>query len=52
VLAGSSEQMVAEVRAFADVGVSHLAVDFAETDSARAVALIERFDAEVVAAFR
>jgi alkanesulfonate monooxygenase SsuD/methylene tetrahydromethanopterin reductase-like flavin-dependent oxidoreductase (luciferase family) len=52
VLAGSLEQMVAEVNAFADVGVSHLAVDFAETDPDKAVALIERFDAEVVAAFR
>jgi probable F420-dependent oxidoreductase len=52
VLAGTPEQMVAEVRAFADVGVSHIAVDFAETDPARAVELMERFDSEVIAAFR
>ena len=52
VLAGTPEQMVAEIQAFADVGASHLAVDFAETNTEKAVALIERFDAEVVAAFR
>jgi probable F420-dependent oxidoreductase len=52
VMAGTPEQMIAEARAFEDVGVSHLAVDFAETDPKTAVALIERFDAEVVSAFR
>jgi probable F420-dependent oxidoreductase len=52
VIAGTPEQMIAEVRAFEEVGVSHLAVDFAETDPQKAVALIERFDSEVVAAFR
>ncbi len=52
VMAGTPEQMIGEVRAFAEVGASHLAVDFNETDPATAVALIERFDAEVVAAFR
>ena len=51
-LAGTPEQMVGEIRSFADVGLSHIAVDFAETDPARCVALIEKFDAEVVAAFR
>lgn len=52
VMAGTPEQMIAEVRAFENVGLSHLAVDFAQTDPATAVALVERFDAEVVAAFR
>ena len=51
-LAGTSEQMVGEIRAFQEVGVSHVAVDFAETDTSRCVELIERFDAEVCAAFR
>jgi probable F420-dependent oxidoreductase len=51
-LAGTPEQMAGEIRAFAEVGVGHLAFDFAETDPDRAVALMERFDAEVLAAFR
>jgi probable F420-dependent oxidoreductase len=51
-LAGTPEQMVGEIRSFAEVGVSHIAVDFAETDAARCVALIEKFDGEVVTAFR
>ena len=51
-LAGTSEHMVAEIRAFGELGVSHVALDFVETDPDRCVALIERFDAEVCAAFR
>jgi probable F420-dependent oxidoreductase len=51
-LGGTSGQMVAELRAFAEVGVSHVALDFAETDPDRCVTLLERFDAEVCAAFR
>ena len=51
-LAGTPEQMVGEIRAFAEVGLSHIAFDFVETDPERSVALIEKFDAEVVAAFR
>jgi probable F420-dependent oxidoreductase len=51
-LAGTPEQMIGEIRSFADVGLSHIAVDFAETDPGRCVTLIEKFDAEVVAAFR
>lgn len=51
-LAGTSEQMVTEIRAFEQVGVSHIAFDFVETDPARCVALIERFDNEVRSAFR
>ena len=50
--AGTPEQMVGEIRSFAEVGLDHIAVDFAETDPARCVALIEKFDGEVVAAFR
>jgi probable F420-dependent oxidoreductase len=51
-LAGTPEQMVGEIRAFAEVGLGHVALDFVETDPARSVKLIEKFDAEVVAAFR
>lgn len=51
-LAGTPEQMIGEIRAFEEIGVGHLAVDFAETNPEAAVRLIERFDAEVVAAFR
>jgi probable F420-dependent oxidoreductase len=51
-LAGTPQQMVQEVRSFQEVGLGHIAVDFNETDPARCVALIERFDAEVVAPFR
>jgi probable F420-dependent oxidoreductase len=52
VLAGTPEQMIAELHAFADLGVEHLAFDFLETDVERHVALVERFDREVLAAFR
>ena len=51
-LAGTAEQMAGEVRAFEDLGVSHLALDFVETDPRRSVGLIERFDAEVASSFR
>jgi probable F420-dependent oxidoreductase len=51
-LAGTPEQMIAEIRAFANVGTSHLAFDFAETDPDAVVRLMERFDAEVLGAFR
>jgi probable F420-dependent oxidoreductase len=51
-LAGTPEQMVGEIKAFEEVGLGHIAVDFNQTDPARCVALIEKFDAEVVAAFR
>ncbi|MDP8905663.1 MAG: TIGR03619 family F420-dependent LLM class oxidoreductase [Chloroflexota bacterium] len=49
-LAGTSEQMIGELRSFAEVGVSHVAVDFAETDVRRHREAFERFDAEVRAA--
>lgn len=51
-LTGNPEEMVAELRAFERIGVSHVAVDFAETDAERGRDLIEQFDREVVAAFR
>ncbi|MEP7158477.1 MAG: LLM class flavin-dependent oxidoreductase [Chloroflexota bacterium] len=51
-LAGTPEQMIATLRSFESLGVSHIAVDFAETDPAKLVPLIERFDNEVRAAFK
>ena len=51
-LSGSPEQMIATLREFAALGVSHVAVDFAETDPDKVARLIERFDSEVCAAFR
>ncbi|HEY7600317.1 MAG TPA: TIGR03619 family F420-dependent LLM class oxidoreductase [Candidatus Limnocylindrales bacterium] len=51
-LAGTAEQMVDEIKAWADIGVGHLAFDFVETDPTRSVELIERFDSEVLAHFR
>jgi alkanesulfonate monooxygenase SsuD/methylene tetrahydromethanopterin reductase-like flavin-dependent oxidoreductase (luciferase family) len=50
-LSGSPEQMIATLREFAALGVSHVAVDFAETDPDKVVRLIEQFDSEVRAAF-
>ena len=47
-LRGSPDEMAAEVRAFADLGVSHLALWFATTDPAELVERAERFDREVV----
>jgi probable F420-dependent oxidoreductase len=52
VLSGDSDELIAGVRAFQALGVSHVAVDFAETDPERSRDLVERFDREVVAAFR
>jgi probable F420-dependent oxidoreductase len=49
-LTGTAQDMVAELRKFAAVGVSHVAVDFAETNPERLRVLMERFDREVVAA--
>jgi probable F420-dependent oxidoreductase len=51
-LTGEPDAMIAELRQFEALGVSHVAVDFAETDAERCRSLMERFDAEVVAAFR
>lgn len=45
---GNVEEMAAEIRAFAEAGVDHLAVWFDATDPAELVGLMERFDGEVV----
>jgi len=51
-LTGDPESMIGELREFESLGVSHVAVDFAETNPERCRDLIEQFDREVVAAFR
>lgn len=51
-LAGTPEQMLAEISAFRAQGASHLAVDFAETDPTRLAGAMERFDREVVRVLR
>jgi probable F420-dependent oxidoreductase len=52
VAAGTPEQMIGELRSFEEVGAQHLAFDFVETDPDRHTSLVERFDREVLAAFR
>ena len=47
-LAGSADEMVADVAAFRDAGVQHITVDLRENDPERVVAAMERFDREVV----
>jgi len=47
---GSVDEMVAEIRAFAALGVNHLAVWFDATDPDELVELMERFAREVVPA--
>jgi alkanesulfonate monooxygenase SsuD/methylene tetrahydromethanopterin reductase-like flavin-dependent oxidoreductase (luciferase family) len=49
-LSGTPEQMIATLNEFAALGVSHVAVDFAETDADKVVRLIEGFNTEVRAA--
>jgi probable F420-dependent oxidoreductase len=44
---GSPEEIAGEIRAFAALGVGHLALSFATTDPAELVARAERFDREV-----
>jgi probable F420-dependent oxidoreductase len=51
-MAGTPEQMVAEIDAFAGCGVSHLALGFGETEPGRIVEAVERFDRDVVARLR
>ncbi|HVM29399.1 MAG TPA: TIGR03619 family F420-dependent LLM class oxidoreductase [Candidatus Limnocylindrales bacterium] len=51
-IAGTAEQMVGELGAWRELGVDHLAFDFAETDAGRIRELIERFDGEVLSALR
>ena len=48
---GSPEEMVAEVRKFADLGVTHLALWFGSTEPAELVARAERFAGEVAPLF-
>jgi probable F420-dependent oxidoreductase len=48
-LTGSTDEMLADVRAFREEGVTHIAVDLRETDPDRVVVAMERFDREVVA---
>ena len=47
-LAGSAEEMLAEVAAFRRIGVTHITVDLRENDPDRVVAAMERFDRDVV----
>lgn len=49
-LAGRPEEMLADLRAFADAGVTHLAVDFQEVEPDQLVRAMERFDRDVVRA--
>jgi probable F420-dependent oxidoreductase len=51
-MSGSPEQLLAEIRAFAALGVGHLALGFGETDPAALVTAIERFDTDVMVAAR
>jgi hypothetical protein len=44
---GSAEQVAEEARAFADLGVEHLALFFAESSAEGVVEAAERFAAEV-----
>ena len=50
ILGGTPEEMAARVRAYADAGTNHLALDFGETDPDLAAKAIERFEREVVPA--
>jgi probable F420-dependent oxidoreductase len=49
---GTPDEMLAELRAFADLGVEELAFAFGETDAERTRDAIERFDREVLSALR
>ncbi len=51
-LSGSPEAMVAELDRFTAAGVRHLVADMVVTDPQAQVAAMERFDREVIAAFR
>jgi len=52
VLAGTPQQMLGELQAFAGLGVSQLTFDFMQPDADRHRQLMERFDREVLAALR
>ncbi len=49
VVTGTAEDMAATVRAYAEAGTEHLALDFGEIDPDMAAKSIERFEREVVA---
>jgi probable F420-dependent oxidoreductase len=51
-LAGSSAEMIAAVQAYADAGVTDLALDFKETDPGAVARAMARFDREVATGFR
>jgi probable F420-dependent oxidoreductase len=51
-LGGTPDEMVADLRDYADLGVEEMAFSFGETDAERARDAIERFDREVLASFR
>jgi probable F420-dependent oxidoreductase len=51
-LAGSPDEMLANLRRYADLGLEELAFSFGETDAERARNAIERFDSEVLAGLR
>jgi probable F420-dependent oxidoreductase len=51
-LTGDPNKMIGELRQFESLGVSHFAVDFAQTNPERCRDLVEQFDREVVSAFR
>ena len=46
-MTGDPDAMAAEVRTWAAIGVTHLALYFDSTDPAELVARVERFDREV-----
>ena len=48
IITGRPEQMAARVRAYAEAGTRHLALDFGQTDPELAATAIERFADEVV----
>src|SRR5438477_867486 len=52
VVAGSPDEMLAEVREYQALGVEELAFSFGETDADKARNAIERFDRKVLAALR
>ncbi len=47
IVSGTPEQMAARLRAYAEVGTDHVALDFGETDPDMAAKAIERFEREV-----
>ena len=46
-LRGDPETMAVEIRAWAAIGVTHLALHFGTTDAVELVGRVERFDREV-----